>query len=135
MPCVPTFPRQRCTCSQDAFRPAILQTNVPLSYTAVPCLRRAHELEGGYNPNSEFALQGEGEEGWVATHSDPGAKGQGSSGAGGGSGDEHIPSIDDDEGPAAGATGAAGAGAGGAGDDDIPDITELELNEADDEVG
>ncbi len=42
----------------------------------VPCLKRATELEG-YNPNSEFAVGGgeEGEEGWVATHSDPAAAG------------------------------------------------------------
>lgn len=40
---------------------------------AVPCLKRATELEG-YNPNSEFDVGGgEGEDAWVATHSNPAA--------------------------------------------------------------
>lgn len=69
-----------------------------------------------YNPNSEFALNGD-EDGWVATHSDPAANSKTS--------EEEIPSIDDHV--------AHGPGAGAGKDDDIPDISELDL--ADDEVG
>ncbi|PNW86945.1 hypothetical protein CHLRE_02g102350v5 [Chlamydomonas reinhardtii] len=89
----------------------------------VPCLKRATELEG-YNPNSEFDVGGgEGEDAWVATHSNPAA-------ASGSAGKGEVPSID---GAGAGGSGGAGA-AGGNKDDDIPDITDLELNEADDEA-
>lgn len=92
----------------------------PPCYHAVPCLKRASEVEA-YNLNSEFALGGD-DEGWVATHNDPNAaparKG----------GDEAIPSIDEAAGGAANTAGAAGM------DDDIPDISEMELGGADDEV-
>lgn len=105
----------------------------PRTPPAVPCLRRAADMEGGYNPNSEFTLQGE--EGWVATHSDPTASGAAARG------EEDIPSIDDDESAvpvAAGAVAASAEGGGSAADKDkdggIPDITELELNEGEDEV-
>jgi hypothetical protein len=66
--------------------------------------------------NAEFALAGE-EEGWVATHQDPSSTAAGSSAGG-----------------QASAAGGAGAAAPG-GDDDIPDLNELELNAAADEVG
>ncbi|GLI63457.1 hypothetical protein VaNZ11_006429 [Volvox africanus] len=102
----------------------------------VPCLRRAADIEGGYNPNSEFAIQGE--DGWVATHADP------TPGGSGGKGEEYIPSIDDEDGGAAtaGAATAAGVGANGGKvkegekdkDGDIPDIGDLELDEEDDEA-
>ncbi|KAG2482477.1 hypothetical protein HYH03_018584 [Edaphochlamys debaryana] len=94
----------------------------------VPCVRRATELEGGYNPNSEFAVAGEeGEDAWVATHQDPAASARGAGGAAGDGGDG-IPNIDDDAKP------SAAAGQGGAKEDDIPDITDLELNEGEDEA-
>ncbi|KXZ48496.1 hypothetical protein GPECTOR_27g666 [Gonium pectorale] len=97
----------------------------------VPCLRRATEVEG-YNPNSEFALgdrEGEeGEEGWVATHSDPRAgQAGGASAAAGGSGAERA-------GKGEAGSSAGDAAAGGRADADIPDITDLELDEGDDEA-
>lgn len=125
---------------------------------AVPCLRRAAEVESG---NAEFALGGD-EEGWVATHRSPGEAGTGgqqagSSGAEGAQprkSDDGIPSIDEAEmskqPAAAGAEGATPtasapgglsnvAGASAAvkqqADDDIPDISDLALGAAaDDEV-
>ncbi|GFR52351.1 hypothetical protein Agub_g14903 [Astrephomene gubernaculifera] len=114
----------------------------------VPCLRRAGEVEGGYNPNLEFAVEGgeAGEEGWVATHQDPSAAGgagdgssagagrggaaQGRGGRGGGD-EEDIPDLDD---AAAGTAGRAGGAACGRGEGDIPDITDLELDEGEDEA-
>ncbi|GAX77733.1 hypothetical protein CEUSTIGMA_g5176.t1 [Chlamydomonas eustigma] len=78
----------------------------------VPCTRRASELET-YDPNSEFSISGYGDE-WVATHSDPHASHDRT---------EHIPSIDD-----------TGPSQGGKGDDAIPDLSELEIQEEDDEA-
>lgn len=88
----------------------------------VPCLKRASDVTG-YNPNTEFAVAGE--EDWVATHEDPACRAPGG-------GDDDIPSIDD-----AGAkpsTSKAGGGGGGRDDDDVPDISELDLGDADDEA-
>jgi hypothetical protein len=79
---------------------------------AVPCLRRASEMEK--SGNAEFALGGD-EEGWVATHQDPAAAAsQSAEGSGGASG--------------------SGGAAGRKDDDDIPDLNELELDAEDDEV-
>ena len=91
---------------------------------AVPCLSRASEIER-YDPKSEFALAGD-DEGWVATHQDPGA-----AGAAGGSGNaaDDIPDLD--EAPAQQQTATAAAASG---EDDVPDISELEIVEPDDEV-
>ncbi len=73
-------------------------------------MRRAKELES-YDPNSEFAV--DGEEGWFATHADPHASVEGG-------GTDSIPCIDkrkakEDE-------------------DDIPDMSALEIAAEDDEV-
>lgn len=81
----------------------------------VPCLRRAADVDGSYNPNFEVQLQGEDD--WVATHQDPS---QASSRQ-----PVDIPSIDE---PAPASTSKAAAGAA----DDIPDIDALELKEDDD---
>jgi hypothetical protein len=82
-------------------------------YYAVPCTRRASELEN-YDPNSEFSVGEDGDD-WVATHTDPNA---------GRDRIEQIPSIDD-----------AGPSRGDMGDELIPDMSELEIKEEDDEVG
>lgn len=85
---------------------------------AVPCLRRAADVDGSYNPNFEVALQGEDD--WVATHQDPSQPRE--------KHDEEIPGIDDEAAPS-GSKAKAKAAA-----DEIPDIDALELKE-DDEVG
>jgi hypothetical protein len=101
---------------------------------AVPCLSRASDLEK-YDSKSEFALGGD-EEGWVATHKDPGSAAAGSSAAAAAQEDD-IPDLDAEENPAAAAGSAGGQGGAAAAavdDDDVPDISELELVEPDDEV-
>ncbi|KIY98970.1 Autophagy-related protein 3 [Monoraphidium neglectum] len=88
----------------------------------VPCLSRAADLER-YDPQSEFALAGD-EDGWTATHRDPGT--DAAAAGGGGGDDEGIPSLDED------AEAAAPAAAAGGGDDDgIPDIEDLDLEDGD----
>jgi hypothetical protein len=102
---------------------------------AVPCLSRASDLEK-YDPKSEFALGGD-EEGWVATHQDPGSAAAGSSSAAAASQEDDMPDLDAEETPAAAAGSAGrqgGAAAAAVDDDDVPDISELELVEPDDEV-
>lgn len=91
-----------------------------LCSSAVPCLSRASDLER-YDPKNEFALAGD-EEGWVATHQDP----QGDVAAAAAA-EEDILDLDDPH-PAASNQGVR------AEDDDVPDISELELVEPDDEV-
>jgi hypothetical protein len=97
------------------------------------------ELEK-YDPASEFALGGD-EEGWVATHQDPAGKAAGAAAkAAAGGGEDDIPTLEEDPPTQPAAAAAAGgsssqpaAGRGGD-DDDIPDISELELAAAEDEV-
>jgi hypothetical protein len=74
----------------------------------VPCLSRAADLER-YDPQSEFALAGD-EDGWTATHRDPGT--DAAAAGGGGGDDEGIPSLDEDAEAAAPAAAAGKAGAG-----------------------
>lgn len=88
------------------------------SPAAVPCLSRASEVEK-YDPKSEFVLSGD-DDGWVATHQDP--KGDTTAAA-----EEDIPDLDDPD-PSASHQGVR------ADDDEVPDISELELVETDDEV-
>eukprot|EP00775_Hariotina_reticulata_P010379 gene10379-10537_t len=88
----------------------------------VPCLSRASDIEK-YDPKSEFALAGE-EDGWVATHQDPTAD----SGTAADAADD-IPDLDE----AAGPSQLESTQLGGA-DDDAPDISELELEDPDDEA-
>lgn len=90
------------------------------SAAAVPCLSRASEMEK-YDPKGEFALAGD-EEGWVATHQDPKADTAAAAAA-----EQDILDLDDPE-PAASNQGVR------ADDDEVPDISELELVEPDDEV-
>ncbi|KAF6262497.1 autophagy protein [Scenedesmus sp. NREL 46B-D3] len=101
----------------------------------VPCLSRASEIEK-YDPKSEFALGGD-DEGWVATHQDPGSAGGAAAAAAAGQEDD-IPDLDAEEpGAAAAAAGSASQQAGAAAaadDDDVPDISELELVEPEDEA-
>ncbi|KAF8073057.1 PXM16 [Scenedesmus sp. PABB004] len=86
----------------------------------VPCLSRAAELER-YDPGSEFALAGD-DDGWVATHQDP----QADAAAAGAR--EELPDLDErDDAPSA-------SHAGTRGDDEVPDISELELADPDDEA-
>ncbi|KAF5839299.1 autophagocytosis protein AUT1-like protein [Dunaliella salina] len=85
----------------------------------VPCLRRAADMEAGAL-QSEYTLGGE-EDGWVATHRDPALAGTADA-------EEAIPSLDDQ--PNQGEGGKAAADE----DDDCPDISELELGQADDEA-
>ncbi len=85
----------------------------------VPCLSRASDLER-YDPKTEFALDGD-DDGWTATHKDPTSDKRA-----GEQQDADLPSIDGPSGTAGGTGDAAGS------DDDIPDISELELQ---DEVG
>lgn len=115
------MPEGRSADDVDPPPPTPLPTAAP---PTVPCLKRAADVSG-YNPNNEFAVQGE--EDWVATHEDPACQAPGG-------GDDDIPSIDDAGTSAkpAGA-GASTSKAGGDGDD-VPDISELELGDADDEV-
>lgn len=80
---------------------------------SVPCLKRATELESSA-AHGEVALQGE-EEGWVATHNEPGGDPASSAAA-------DIPNMDD----------APDLGADELDEGDIPDIEELDLE--DDEV-
>lgn len=87
----------------------------------MPCLSRASDIEK-YDPKSEFALAGD-EEGWVATHQDP--KGDTAAAA---ACEADILDLDDAE-PSASHQGVR------ADDDEVPDISELELVEPDDEVG
>lgn len=90
---------------------------------AVPCFSRASDIER-YDPKSEFALGGD-DEGWVATHQDPSA----GSAAAAGAGEEDILDLDDDDPePSASHQGTR------AEDDEVPDISELELVEPEDEV-
>jgi hypothetical protein len=112
-----------------------------LPYHAVPCLSRATDIEK-YDPKSEFALGGD-EEGWVATHKDPDSATAGSAAAAAAAQEEDIPDLDAEDPPAVTAAaagsagqpgGAAAAAAAAAEDDDVPDISELELVEPDDEV-
>jgi hypothetical protein len=125
----PASPQQSPT--SDAFTPYPL-----LQPFAVPCLSRASDLEK-YDPKSEFALGGD-EEGWVATHQDPGSAAAGSSAAAAAAQEDDIPDLDAEEAPTAAAAGGAGRQGGAAAaavdDDDVPDISELELVEPDDEV-
>ncbi|WIA09304.1 hypothetical protein OEZ85_008711 [Tetradesmus obliquus] len=104
----------------------------------VPCLSRASDIEK-YDPKSEFVLGGD-DEGWVATHKDPGSAAGGSAAAAAAQEDD-IPDLDADEPPAAAVAAAgsasqqgAAAAAAAADDDDVPDISELELVEPDDEA-
>eukprot|EP00878_Enallax_costatus_P003154 GHUV01003354.1.p1 GENE.GHUV01003354.1~~GHUV01003354.1.p1 ORF type:complete len:301 (+),score=98.44 GHUV01003354.1:117-1019(+) len=86
----------------------------------VPCLSRASDIEK-YDPKSEFALAGD-EDGWVATHQDPNGDTAAAAAAA-----EDILDLDDPD-PAASNRGVRGD------DDDVPDISELELVEPDDEA-
>lgn len=108
-----------------------LTSSVPLPGRAVPCFKRATEMERGADAG-ELALGGD-EEGWVATHS-----GDASGGAAGGSGSQLAPAVDDtpdidDVGETSGGAGGGAGTAGGDDDSDVPDIEELDLE--DDEVG
>lgn len=118
--CVPTalttYSMQACW--QQPFK-HLDQSQLSCMFPAVPCMKRASDVEA-YNPNTEFALGGD-EDGWVATHRDPALPAQP------GTGDDAIPSIDDDE--------AGGKGAEAGGEEEIPDISELELGAENDEVG
>eukprot|EP00879_Flechtneria_rotunda_P031607 GHRR01034544.1.p1 GENE.GHRR01034544.1~~GHRR01034544.1.p1 ORF type:complete len:266 (+),score=46.70 GHRR01034544.1:434-1231(+) len=95
----------------------------------VPCLSRASDIEK-YDSRSEFALGGD-EEGWVATHQDP--RTQSTSAAAGTAADD-IPDLDAAEPAAAGARGSHQRDVPSNNDDELPDISELELQEPDDEV-
>jgi hypothetical protein len=109
-----------------------------LSPCAVPCLSRASDIEK-YDPKSEFALAGD-DEGWVATHQDPAGAGAAAAAAAA----DDIPDLDDTPagGAAAAAAGSSSAQAGtgsstaaaAVDDDDVPDISDLELVEPEDEV-
>lgn len=120
-----------------------------LLLSAVPCLSRASDIEK-YDPKSEFALGGD-DEGWVATHQDPAAAGTAAAGAAA----DDIPDLDDTPAAATTSTAAAGSSSGAAAasssqpaaaaaaaasdadeddDDDVPDISDLELIEPEDEV-
>lgn len=116
----------------------------------MPCLSRASDIEK-YDPKSEFALGGD-DEGWVATHQDPTADSSAAATAA-----DDMPDLDDtpastaaaatapaggssaagDVGSSSQAVAAAGAAAAGGDDDedDVPDISDLELVEPEDEVG
>eukprot|EP00879_Flechtneria_rotunda_P009568 GHRR01010014.1.p1 GENE.GHRR01010014.1~~GHRR01010014.1.p1 ORF type:complete len:240 (+),score=76.98 GHRR01010014.1:205-924(+) len=95
----------------------------------VPCLSRASDIEK-YDSRSEFALGGD-EEGWVATHQDP--RTQSTSAAAGTAADD-IPDLDAAEPAAAGARGSHQRDVPSNNDDELPDISELELQEPDDEA-
>jgi hypothetical protein len=99
----------------------------------VPCLSRASDLER-YDPGSEFALAGD-DDGWVATHQHPTSDKP----AAGAAGDD-MPDLDE---PASASSQAqqqqqqgqpGTAAAAAVDDDDVPDISDLELVEPEDEV-